>query len=91
MHFDSSNPSGCDPLALETQIKRTVTLTQHVKAMDRKLALSKDYIKWQARQIKAAGGAGLQQMDSDMMDFDYGGEGWDDEQHDLLQELDDDA
>jgi hypothetical protein len=90
VHFDTSD-SGCDPQALEEQIKRTVTLTEQVKKMDRKMGVSKDYIKFQIRQQKGTVGSMLNSTgDSDMMDYDYGETTWDGDDHDIMQDLDDD-
>lgn len=88
MHFDSSD-GGCDAQILEDQLKRTQLLTQQVRVMDRKLGISKDYIKYQIRQQKGAG-AMMQSTDPDMMDYDYAENHWDMDDHDIMQDMDDD-
>lgn len=61
--------------------------------MDRKLGLAKEYIQFQAKQSKNAGGSiGSMLLDSDTMDYEYGGGGaWGDDDPDetVMQDFDD--
>lgn len=60
--------------------------------MDRKLGLSKEYIQYQSRQGKN-GGTSLSalMLDSDTMDYEYGGAPWNDDDPDetIMQDFDD--
>lgn len=93
VHFHNNPLSELRNLrALDSQISRTISLTKQVKAMDRKLGLSKEYIQWANRLAKMAGGGSslLSMGDPDAMDFDYGG-GWADDEPEetIMQDFDD--
>lgn len=68
-------------------------MTKQVKAMDRRLGLSKEYIQYTNRLAKMAGGSSLLSMgsDPDAMDFDYGGANWADDEPEetIMQDFDD--
>lgn len=96
VHFHNNPLSELRNLrALEAQISRTISLTKQVKAMDRKLGLSKEYIQYTNRLAKmAGGGSSLLSMgasDPDAMDFDYGGASWADDEPEetIMQDFDD--
>ena len=58
--------------ALVKQTQKTMNLAEHVRATDRSLSLSKEYVEWakKARKTKEAGGADGHSMD--MTGEDYG-------------------
>jgi len=86
VQFDTGHIDEADNLhALKEQIQKVVRLNAQVKQMDRKLGLSKEYIQYFNKQAKSSGGntsGGILSVDSDMMDFDYGGAAWADEDMD---------
>jgi COP9 signalosome complex subunit 3 len=96
VQFDTGHIDEADNLhALKEQIQRVVRLNAQVKQMDRKLGLSKEYIQYFNKQAKNSGGntsGGILNVDSDMMDYDYGGGAtWADEDMDetVMQDFED--
>ncbi|KAL7269298.1 hypothetical protein RUND412_008045 [Rhizina undulata] len=92
VHFHNNPISELRTLrALESQILRTVSVTNMAKDMNRKLGLSREYIMFANRSSKLSMSAALSRVeDPDAMEFDYGQGGWDDDGDEtVMQDFDD--